>query len=134
MATAHLQGPKAYSVGGDFALWVRRFEAYARAVKIPDAQLCDAVFALLDDGAFRAFDLLGLTREQSADYKELVGALTKRFSPDAGEPELRFKLGKRNQQATETLDEFADALLDLANRAYPKLEAAVRMHWQETSS
>ena len=39
MATAQIRGPKPYRVGGDFALSVRRFEAYARTVKIPNAQI-----------------------------------------------------------------------------------------------
>ncbi len=106
---------------------MRRFEAYARAARIPQEQLADALLLLLDDGAFRAFDLLGLTAAQITDYKELLGALTKRFAPDAGESELRFRLGQRSQQPTECLDEFADSLLDLANRAYPELETEVRM-------
>ncbi len=72
MATAHLRGPKVYSVGGEVALWVHRFEALQRRW---DAQLFDAVLALLHDSAIWAF----------------------------------------NQQATETVDEFADASLDPAN-------------------
>ena len=108
MATAHFRGPKPYTPGADFSLWRRRFESYARAAKkIPQDQLSDALLALLDDAAFRAFDLLGLTEAVST----------------TGEPALRFQLGQRYQEAAETLDEFADALLDLANRAYPELDS-----------
>ena len=121
------RGPKPYSPDADFSLWVRRFEAYARAATIPEEQLSDALLALLDDAAFRAFDLLGLTSVVRADYKQLVAALSGRFAPTTGEPALRLQLGQRRQKSTETLDEFADAVLHLANRAYPELEANVRM-------
>ena len=127
MATAHFRGPKPYSPAADFTLWVQRFEAYARAAKVPEEQLSDALLALLDDAAFRAFDLLGLTAAVRADYKELIKALSRRFAPATGEPALRFQLGQRRQGSAEPLDEFADAVLDLANRAYPELGPDVRM-------
>ena len=57
----------------------------------------------------------------------MVEALSRRFASTTGEPALRFQLGQRHQEAAETLDEFADALLDLANRAYPELDSDVRM-------
>ena len=127
MATAHIRGPKPYAVGGDFALWLRRFEAYARSVKIPVGQMCDSLLALLDDAAFRAFDLLGLSDEEKTDYKKLIAALSRRFASVAGEAELRFQLGQRCQQTSETLDDFADALIDLTNRAYPEMDPPLRM-------
>ncbi len=127
MSTAYLRGPQPYKAGSDFMLWVKRFETYAQAARIPDSQMAHALLSLLDEAAFRAFDLLGLPSESCGDYKEVVKALTKRFAPATGEPELRFQLSQRSQQAAEPLDDFADALLDLANRAYPDWEADVRM-------
>ncbi len=59
MSTAtSVRGPKPFAVGGDFKLWLKRFEAYARSTNIPLGRMCDSLLALLDDGAFRAFDLL----------------------------------------------------------------------------
>ena len=127
MATTHIRGAKPYAVGGDFALWLRRFEAYARSVKIPVGQMCDSLLALLDDAAFRAFDLLGLSDEEKTDYKKLIAALSRRFASVAGEAELRFQLGQRCQQTSETLDDFVDALIDLTNRAYPEMDPPLRM-------
>ena len=68
---AYVKAPKPYAVGSDFSLWVKRFESYAKAVKVADEQISDALLSLLDDSAFRAFDLLGLTEEQVRDYKQL---------------------------------------------------------------
>ncbi len=126
-STGQIRGPKQYAVGGDFALWVRRFEAYARVVKIPNGQMCSAQLALLDDDAFRAFDLLQLRVAVTTDYKQLVEALAHRFASTAGEAELYFQLGIRCQLPTETLDQFADSLIDLTNRAYSAMDPAVRM-------
>ena len=122
-----IRAPRPYSLGDDFALWTRRFEAYARAVRTPQAQLCDSLLASLDDAAFRAFDLLGLGEEITTDYKQLTEALSKRFSPATGQQELRWQLGERVQEADESLDAFADALIHLANRSYPGMEAKQRM-------
>ena len=77
--------------------------------------------ALLNDAAFRAFDLLGL---ETADYKLLTEAL---FSPSTGQQELRWRLSQRSQEAGESLDAFTDALVHLANRAYPQMESQLRM-------
>ena len=125
---AYVKVPKPYAVGSDFSLWVKRFESYAKAVKVADEQISDALLSLLDDSAFRAFDLLGLTEEQVRDYKQLVGALKKRFAPTTSEAELRFQFGQRCQKPSESFDEFVDAIVDLVNRAYPEMEAGTRMN------
>ncbi len=127
MATAQVRAPKQYKIGGDFVLWLRRFEANARVAKIPLGQMCDSLLALLDDVAFRAVDLLQLSDEDTKDYKKLVTALTRRFAPLEGEAELRYRLGQRCQLAAESLDVFADALVDLTNRAYPEMDPTSRM-------
>ena len=100
---------------------------YARSVRIPDDKLPDALLALLDDAAFRAYDLLGLDEGVVRDFKQLTTALSKRFAPSTGQQELRFLLGQRQQEAGETLDDFADALIHLANQSYPTLEPKLRM-------
>lgn len=122
-----VRAPRPFSIGDDFALWIRRFEAYARAVNIAEGTLGDALLALLDDAAFRAFDLLELPEATLKDYKKLTEELRKRFAPTTGLHELRFSLGHREQGPTETIDEYADALVLLVNRAYPGLDAKTRM-------
>ncbi len=96
-------------------------------VKIPLAQMCDALLSLINDAAFRAFDLLQWSEEDGKDYKKLVTALKQRFAPIEGEVELHYRLGQRRQLAPESLDNFTDALVDLTNRAYPDIDAVSRM-------
>ena len=129
MAAPQLRAPRPYSLGEDFQLWLRRFETFAKAVKTPDDQFCNAVLSLLDDGAFRAFDLLENSAElvEKADYKALSKALLERFSPHTATQELRWLLSQRVQGEKESLDEFADALIHLANRGYPEQTAKFRM-------
>ena len=55
---------------------------------------------------------------EKADYKALSTALTERFSPHTATQELRWLLSQRVQGERESLDEFADALIHLANRGY----------------
>ena len=127
MATPQIRAPRLYALGEDFSLWLRRFEAYAKAVRMPKEQLCHALLAQLDDAAFRAYDLLELPEETAANYEQLVDALTARFSPSTDQQELRWRLSQRVQETEESLDAFADALIHLANRGYPKEKAALRM-------
>ena len=129
MAAPQLRAPRPYSIGEDFQLWLRRFETYARAVKTPDGQFCNTVLSLLDDAAFRAFDLLenSAALVEAADYKELVKALAERFNPPTAKQEIRWLLSQRVQGEKESLDEFADALIHLANRGYPEQTAKFRM-------
>ena len=122
-----IRTPYPYSVGNNFALWRCQFEAYTRAVKIPDDKLSDALLALLHDTAFRAFDLLGLLEETVKDSKWLVDTLKKRFTPGVGQHELRFLLAQRVQEVEETLDGFADALIHLPNYTYLAMEFKLRM-------
>ncbi len=60
-----------------------------------------------------------LSEEDLKDYKMLVATLSRRFASAAGEADVHLQIGQRCQQATETLDGFVDALVDLTNRAYP---------------
>ena len=83
--------------------------------------------ALLDDAAFRAYDLLALDAAIIADYKLLVNALRKRFSASTSQQELRWLFGQRLQGAEESIDVFADALIHLSNRAYPDVDQTLRM-------
>ena len=53
---------KAFSPEEDFQLWRQQFKVYRWSVSLPQEQLCDALLALHDDAAFRAFDLLGLSK------------------------------------------------------------------------
>ena len=108
-------------------MWLKCFESYARALKLEEGHMCDAMLSLLDDVAFRAYDLLGLGESDTQDYKLLCKALADRFAPVTGEPELLFQFGCRLQKQLESIDEFADALIDLVNRAYPTFDPTVRM-------
>ena len=127
MTTPQIRAPRPFTSGDDFVLWIRRFESYASAMKIADDQMSAAVLALLDDVMFRAFDLLALADDDVKDFKKLKEALTKRFASSAGIHELRFLLGQRIQEEGETIDEFADALIHLANQAYPTMDTKLKM-------
>ena len=83
--TLAVQTPNGFSPGDDFQLLCQWFEVYAWSVRLPQEQQCDAVLALLDDPAFQAIDLLGLSEEASKDYKLLVEAFTKWFSSSMGQ-------------------------------------------------
>jgi len=121
--------PRPYSVGDDFALWIRCFEAYAHLVRIPDDKLSDALLALLDDAEFWTYDLLGLNGEVVRGLQTAVGSPVYAIcSNNCNWPSgVEFLFGQRRQEAGETLDDFADALIHLTNCSYPSLESKLRM-------
>ena len=89
--------------------------------------MCDALLALLDDTAFRAMDLLRLEEATRSDFKLLTDTLCQRFASSAGHQELTFALSQCEQEPSETLDDYVDSLILLANRAYPDLDNKLRM-------
>ena len=121
--------PKPFSLKDDFTLWIRCFESYSQVAKITKDVMPDMLLSLLDDSAFRAYDQLGLAAEVTSNYMTnysesykdgLILVLVKLnygYSWDSG-----------SKQPSETLDEFCDALIHLANRAYPDLDVDVRMN------
>ena len=65
-----IQTPRPYSMGDNFALWIHWFEAYTRAVKIPDDKLSDALLALLDNADSEHLICLDTGRNgEGLDYK-----------------------------------------------------------------
>ena len=77
--------------------------------------MCDVLLALLDDAAFRAVDLLRLEEAARSDFKLLTDALRQRFAPSAGHQELTFALSQHEEELSETLDDYVDSLILLAN-------------------
>ena len=114
-----------YTIYIDFELWTRRFESYCRAAKVADGLKCDVLLAALDDDAFRAVDVLGLSDEVRTDYTQLMSALEGRFAPTTSQFELRFRLRRRIQQG-ESFDDFAGTLTRQGNRALPDLTPKAR--------
>ena len=93
-----------------------------------DKQLFKALLAHLDDTVFCAYDLLKLSEETAADYKELVVLASERFSPSTRLQKLWWHLSQGVQEAEESLDAFADALIHLANLGYPKLPQPYKLN------
>ena len=71
-AQAHVRAPKPYCIGSGFSMWLKHFEPYARALKLKEGHMCNAMLSLLDDATFCAYDLLGLGESDTQDYGQLV--------------------------------------------------------------
>ena len=65
VAGQQMRLPKPFSLKDDFTLWICRFESYCRVAKITKDVMPDMLLSLLDDSAFRAYDLLGLAAQKS---------------------------------------------------------------------
>lgn len=121
LAVGAIRAPKPFTMGSNFELWLKRWQTYAKCVRIPEDSKAGALVLSLDDNAFQAIDQLGLDIEKDS-YDEVKAKLLNHFASKATEPELRFKLNQRKQEPGETLETFAGILLDLAKRGHRGLE------------
>ena len=68
VAGQQIRLPKPFSLKDDFTLWIRCFKSYCRVAKITKDVMPDKLLSLLDDSAFRVYDLLGLAAEVISNH------------------------------------------------------------------
>ena len=127
-----MRPPSRFASGGDFELWLKRFELYAKRAAFPREQWTREFVPLLEDEPFRVVDQLGLT--ESSDYDAVVARLKQQFAPSGNEFEWQLRFQNRVQGISESMVEFAGSLRMLADRAYPswtmeqRKDASVQLH------
>lgn len=114
---ASARPPPKYTVETDFRLWAKRFEFYVEEAAIPADKKARELLTLLDEGAFRVADHLGLLGV--SDFEILKESLSQHFSPPGDEIEWQYRLNNRKQENGESLAKFAGELRQLADRSYP---------------
>ncbi len=112
-----MRPPSRFASGGDFGLWLKRFELYAKRAAFPKEHWTRELVPLLEDEPFRVVDQLGLT--ESTDYDAVVARLKQQFAPSGNEFEWQLRFQNRVQDTSESMVEFAGSLRMLADRAYP---------------
>lgn len=116
----NVRPPRVYSVGQNFKTWHSQFVQYARLVKIGEVDRRAYLLTQLDQPAFKAVELLKLSPALS--YQEFVDKVIERFDSGKTKEDYKLQLRARRQKVGEDVDTFADALVDLAENAYPEAD------------
>ena len=116
----NVRPPRVFSTGQNFKTWHLQFVQYANLVQIKEADRRAYLLTQLDQPAFKAVELLKLS--ESLTYKEFVDKLIERFDSGKTKEDYKLQLRARRQKAGEDFDTFADALIDLAENAYPEAD------------
>ena len=85
---------------GDFGLWLKRFELYAKRAALPKEQWTRELVPLLEDEPFRVVDQLSLT--ELSDYDAVVARLKQQFAPSGNEFEWQLRFQNRTQSTSES--------------------------------
>ena len=104
------------TVSAQFRPWIIQFEAIARhqCWTLGERVVC-LVVSLTGPAANL---LIGMTMGQLDDYTFLVARLSRRYDPPEREEAHRAELRTRTRRRSESADEFAENLKNLAQRAY----------------
>ena len=116
--------PKSYVLGQNFKSWLAQFNQYAKIACIPSTEIKDYLMTLLDQPAFRAVQLLRLPDDATFDV--FTVRVIERFDSGKTVADYKLLLKNRKQNKGETFDNFADALLELTENAYPNASLEFR--------
>ena len=107
-------------VSAHFRPWLIQFEAIARHQCWTSGEKVVRLVAYLTGPA--ANMLIGMTMCQLDDYAFLAARLSRRYDPPEREEAHRAELRARTRRRNESADEFAENLMNLAQRAYPSAD------------
>ena len=108
--------PRNFSMGQNFKIWLSQFQQYAKLAQVPDEVMKDLMMTMLEPAAFRAVQLLRL--ESDMPFDQFTAKLGERFDSAKTTADYKIHFKHRKQNKTESFDDFADALLELADNAY----------------
>ena len=107
-------------VSAHFRPWLIQFEAIARHQCWTSGEKVVRLVAYLTGPA--ANMLIGMTMCQLDDYAFLAARLSHRYDPPEREEAHRAELRARTRRRNESADEFAENLMNLAQRPYPSAD------------
>jgi hypothetical protein len=117
--------PAKFTTTMNFTLWLQSFNAYCEAVGIEEDNRRPHLLGLLDlNTAYAAVDKMEL--DEDLPYDEFADRLVERFSLHRTVQDYRFELSTREQSDKETVETYADDLLELARHAFPNADAELR--------
>uniref|UniRef100_A0A1I8H0P8 CCHC-type domain-containing protein n=1 Tax=Macrostomum lignano TaxID=282301 RepID=A0A1I8H0P8_9PLAT len=126
-----LPKPVKYTSSMNFRLWLRSFNAYCDSAEIDEEHRREHLMSMLDLAtAYAAVDNLNLPGPDDPvdplDYEGFTARLEARFSRYRTEQDSKVELKTRDQKDGESLEAYADALLELVRCAYPAATAELQ--------
>jgi hypothetical protein len=120
----HVRIPK-YTPNQNIRVWMQAFEQRCEVDEVPEEQSKSEVLANMDVQTSYAA-ILRLEMPDYLDYQEFKRRIIERFSNDCDAYEARTELRSRIQSKTESVEEYADKLAELATVAFPNMDREQR--------
>jgi uncharacterized protein YcgL (UPF0745 family) len=113
--------PKSYQLSQDFRTFVAKFRLYCNLNLVPEAQRATLLFTLLDGQAFEIATTMQF--ENMNNFEHVAEALIQKYENPSGSMGHLFKLNARKQLHSESLQEYLQALTQLAQKTTLNEEA-----------
>ena len=110
--------PRVFSVGQNFKTWLAQFTQYANLVQVKNFERRAYLLNLLDQPAFRAVEMLRLP--DTLSFEDFAVKLTESFDSGKTREDYKLQLRARCQKPSEDMESYGDALMELAEIAYPE--------------
>ena len=121
-----LRKPDIFRHGGNFKRWLKNFNHFANASKIPESKKLDVLFTYLDQTCQSKVETLKLDRIQKSDFDNCCEKITRAIEGTNSKSEWRTKLFAAKQEASESITDFVTRLNDMADRCYGAEESTIK--------
>ena len=121
-----LRKPDIFKHGGNFKRWLKNFQHFATASRIPEAKKMDVLISYLDQTCQSKVETLNLDRSHKIDFESCCEKITRAIEGSNSKSEWRAKLMSARQQDNETVTDFVTRINDLADRCYGTEESAIK--------
>ena len=110
--------PRPYVYGENFDRYADRFLQYILTSQIKSSNLNLVFLQLLDDRTYDILKDIPLTREEKSDAESFVSIYKTTLCPSSRGAAMRTEIFNLRQDETESIDDFAYRLRELANKAF----------------
>lgn len=113
-----LRKPELYKNGQNFRRWLKSFNLFSTAAKIPDDKKIDCLLTFLDEPSQSKIEILNLSPQQKSNYQDCCELIERAIEGSNTKQEWRNNLFKCKQSNNESITDFVTRLTDLADRCY----------------
>ena len=121
-----LRKPDIFRHGGNFKRWLKNFQHFATASKIPENKRLDVLITYLDQTCQSKVDTLNFDRMQRLDFESCCEKLVRTIEGSNSKAEWRTKLFSAKQEPTESITDFVTRLNDMAERCYGTEKSTIK--------
>jgi len=118
--------PPIFKMGGNIDTFLSRLDNYFRLYPaVTDEAKIATLLAQLDESTYQVFQHANIPPGDRTTYDRFIPHVKERFGPKESEQEIRLNFRSLYQGAKQTFDEYYEALIRMAQKAFPRQAADV---------